>query len=122
MNMDLSGLKVEDHPNLLGVPSGVRVEYFGRVPWPGYEADNPVPFCVLCPDHDNWHYRDFVLVVGIGGENEIVPITEVVRFRDGGTTEITTKQGTFMFPSPFRTELKPTFDGKPITVYPWNRS
>lgn len=43
-------------------------------------------------------YGSFKLYVGDGKTMRKIPITDVVRFRDGGTTRIYTSEGGFLFP------------------------
>lgn len=59
-------------------------------------------------------YESFRMYTGIGGEESLreIPIFDVQRLRDGGTTYIFTAEGTFFAPSPLRPPLwGPSSDG-----------
>ena len=96
---------------LFGLPNGMYVEYVGRLP-------NGVTFAIFRPEID-WDYDSFRCVFGADdGSVKEITVNQVVRYRDGGTTEVDTKVGNFRFPTPFNPELKPTFDGQQIEVEP----
>jgi|HubBroStandDraft_2_1064218.scaffolds.fasta_scaffold690459_1 hypothetical protein len=59
-------------------------------------------------------YKDFKLFVGAGGVLREVPVTRVERFRDGGTTVITTPAGVLFSPAPRRTDRAATWADRPI--------
>ena len=123
MVIDVSTLGVCYTPTLTGLPDDAEVEYFGVLDnWPqppGMLTLVPIQtrFAVIRPKL-GWEYKDFVLVISHGGPFKSVPIKNVVRYRDGGTTEIDTAEGQFVFPTPFHPERKPTFREKEIIVYP----
>jgi len=94
---------------LRGLPYGYLVPYTGTL-------DNGVTFAIFHPEKD-WDYTDFRLVVGDHqGTVREVTVKKVVRYRDGGTTDIDTAIGSFHFPSVFNKDDKPTFCGNPLTL------
>ena len=102
---DASEIRVQHRPIATGIPSGAYVEYFGHLP----AGDD---FVIFRPKAD-WDYTDFRCVVS----GKAVEVKKVVRYRDGGTTDIETAIGNFHFPTPFKPEEKPTFNGEVIVVY-----
>lgn len=94
---------------LRGLPWGYIVPYCGTLA-------NGVTFAIFHPEAD-WDYSDFRCVVGAtDGSVREVAVKSVIRYRDGGTTEVETAIGHFHFPSSFNTNDKATFDGQPIQM------
>jgi hypothetical protein len=63
------------------------------------------------------------LKVKMGTENNLqdVKVLDIRTYRDGGTTEIKTQRGVFRFPTLWREDPQPTFNGKHIKVDPIGR-
>ncbi len=102
-------LRLKEAMTLKGLPWGVVVPYVGRL-------SNGVTFAIFHPEAD-WSYDDFRCVFGANdGTCREVGVRKVVRYRDGGTTDISTVVGDFHFPSAFKPEEKATFCGEPIQV------
>ncbi len=114
MIINIAQVKIEQKPVLTGLPKTAYVEYFGKFKGGRH-------FAIIRP-RENWTYDDFVLLLEIDKGFIWCPAKEVVRYRDGGTTEIlvTETEDTmrFHFPTPFKPELKPTCNGAEIEVYP----
>jgi hypothetical protein len=109
MKVAVEDLKLTRALSLKGLPWGVVVPYIGTLP-------NGVTFAIFHPEKD-WNYSDFRCVFGADdGTVREVAVKKVVRYRDGGTTDIETVVGSFHFPSPFNTEDKATFGGEAIHV------
>jgi hypothetical protein len=70
-------------------------------------------------DKYNYSYESFTLHIGNGATMREVPIQDVRRYRDGGTTYLRTSEGTFFSPSPFDAqhdpELVPKWDSQKLT-------
>lgn len=86
--------KVEFKP----LPKEQRPEYLAQLP-------NGEYLYVSSPKYD---YQDegFKAYLGTAGNMRELKISEVERFRDGGTTFIHTDAGLFFFPTPFNQEAK----------------
>lgn len=103
-----SELTIRPALKLFGLPPGYYIEYVGS------GLPNGFTFAIFRPKGD-WNYDDFRCIFGAkDGTVQEIRVTLVVRFRDGGTTDITTAAGKFHFPSPFNKDDKATFDEKPI--------
>lgn len=110
MMLVVDAVKLVTRPQLSGLPDGCYVEYFGEIP-------GKCHFAIVRP-RDEWSYTDFALLMFDNeGNARSVPVKNVVRYRDGGTTEVETVIGDFNFPTCFKPELKPTFCGEPIVVF-----
>lgn len=96
-------------PTVRGIPDTCDIEYIGKLP-------TGIEFIVFRPKED-WKYSDFTLVIGIASRFEQVAIDDISRYRDGGTTIIKTKLGTFTFPTPFHPDRMATLDDKPLTMF-----
>ncbi len=104
--VDPSNVRIEMAPRVVGLPPDIYVEYFGVLP-------SGKDFIIFRP-RENWDYDSFVLVVA--GKSE--QVKKVVRYRDGGTTDINTSIGAFHFPSPFKRDEQASLDGALIpTIY-----
>lgn len=102
-------LRLRQALSLKGLPWGYIVPYCGTF-------KNGVTFAIFHPEHE-WDYSDFRCVVGAtDGSVREVTVKSVVRYRDGGTTDIETVIGNFHFPSAFNPEDKATFDGEEILM------
>lgn len=109
MKVVVEDLKLVQALTLKGLPWGVIVPYCGTLP-------NGVTFAIFHPEKD-WNYSDFRCVFGANdGTVREVTVKNVVRYRDGGTTDVETAVGSFHFPSVFNPQDKATFDGEPITL------
>lgn len=111
-------LRIESRMCVTGRDAGDYVEYFGTVP---ANAERPVAFeYVITRPRENWDYDKFRLFVRPLTHDDFTPrkINRVVRFRDGGTTEIETEIGDFLFPTPFDPDGRARFNGDEIGVYP----
>lgn len=112
----VESIRIRHKPCVEGIPDGITVEYFGVA------ADSE--FIILRPT-ENWEYTGFVCLmrkVGIGVDPGFhsVPIQKVVRYRDGGTTDVLLKDGRrFHFPLGLAKgdDAVPNLDGAAITVY-----
>jgi len=112
MQYDVSKIKIRDLPSVVGLPSDATLEYYGYIPDLFETVPTNASFIIFRPT-ENWEYNQFICVMN----GELLKINKVVRYRDGGTTEVHTDLGTFNFPTPFKPELKPTFNGKEIKEY-----
>jgi hypothetical protein len=65
-------------------------------------------------DKYNFSYESFKLFLGKPTQMKEIPVLDVQRYRDGGTTYIKTDKGILYSPTPFNKELKPTWDGEKI--------
>lgn len=99
-------------PVLVNLPRDTYVEYFGELP-----NDEGTKFFISRP-RENWGYDQFVLHVQIEDGWRMEVCKDVVRYRDGGTTTMTTSLGKFHFPTCFYPIKKPTLDGNEIVVFP----
>jgi hypothetical protein len=106
----VEGVRVVKKPTVVGLPDGVHVEYFGV-------THDGRTFVIFRPEED-WGYEDFVCLMG-GDEVPLAPVkvAGVVRYRDGGTTDVKTATGDFHFPTCFSPEKRATFRGEPLTLY-----
>lgn len=112
MVIDSASLAFKEVTTIEGLPEGMYVEYLGRLP----QSDKL--FCIFRP-REEWDYHDFSLVIGTHGSAlRKIEITSVVRYRDGGTTDIESGIGRFHFPTCFKPEQKPTLNGEEIIVFP----
>lgn len=99
-------------PTVLGLPTGMTVEYFGKV--------HGVNFVIFRPTVD-WEYNQFRCLIGQNGRMSELPIKKVSRYRDGGTTDVELVNGNiFHFPTPFKPELKPTINGSEELIQVYN--
>lgn len=66
--------------------------------------------------HDKYKYgyETFKLFAGPADHLEEIPINNVERYRDGGTTYVKTDKGTLFSPTPFDKKAKPTWDGEKV--------
>jgi hypothetical protein len=104
----IESVRVEMRPVVVGLPPSMYVEYLG-------ETADGLMFVIFRPKED-WSYEDFILLMQAPGETmRRVAIDKVVRYRDGGTTDIATKAGDFHFPTPFNPKAEPTFCGRPVS-------
>jgi hypothetical protein len=113
--LDISKVSIQNRPVVIGVPRSFYVEYYGKVISTGRL------FIVVRP-RENWEYTDFAVLLdvstdGNGDHFTSLGVTQTTRYRDGGTTDIETKQGNWHFPSPFNRNDKATFDGEELEVY-----
>ena len=109
---DSSKIRVVSSPKIVGLPKGFTVEYFGL-------TSDRCTFIIFRPEQE-WDYTDFVcLVNGYRMNSHFINVNarKVLRYRDGGTTELDTDIGHFVFPTPLKPELKPTLDGKEVILY-----
>lgn len=89
---------------------GHAVAYFGTIDENNYFViSQPVKFS----------YRNWIVKIGaLDNLREVKIIGEVIRYRDGGTTIIETKEGNFFFPTQATPDpQKPTFNNKLIRVF-----
>ncbi len=111
--IDSSQVVVSQSPVVSGLPSDFFIEYFGKVKASGRW------FVVVRPEKD-WDYDDFVVLMNDGmsvGCFKSLKVGNVVRYRDGGTTEIETDAGNFFFPTCFEPQKKATFAGQELDIY-----
>lgn len=99
-------------PTVVGLDSDQYVEYFGLTP-------DSLTFVIFRP-RDDWGYHQFRCFI----DGMEVAVRNVTRYRDGGTTIVELgrighpkETRTFNFPTPFKPEVKATYDGEEITVY-----
>ncbi len=105
--------RVETRPVVVGVDADQYIEYFGELP-------TGQTFVIFRPEVD-WGYDKFRCFI----DGMEVAIASVVRYRDGGTTNIVLgRKGmgddahTFNFPTPFDPKAVPTFDEQPLKLHP----
>lgn len=110
MIFDANKIEIVTCPVVIGLPRGAEVEYYGKLP-------DGRTFVIARPAVD-WDYNSFYCVI----DKQSCRIDRVTRYRDGGTTVVETEIGTFNFPTPFKPQLEPNFDGLPIEVYGKNQS
>lgn len=103
----------EMRPALVGLAQNFELEYMGTFTRDGEE----VRFIVICPRAADGYYG-YRLQIGPTLSEE-VPITNITRYRDGGTTLLDTKLGKFYFPGPFNEppDNQPLLDESPICVF-----
>lgn len=102
--------QIVTRPCVVGLDTDQYCEYFGLLP-------NGLPFVIFRP-RENWEYSQFRCFI----DGMEVAVKSVERYRDGGTTNVELGRPgephrIFNFPTPFKPELKPTYDGKEIAVY-----
>lgn len=121
----VSSLKVQSINAIIGLPPGLTVEYFGRLP-----MVDPVPrggsgprFLIVRPEL-NWDYDDFALFVEHPQTGFAqIKLKYVSRARDGGTTTIGSEIGEFFFPQTafpggsVDGRADPTFNGQKLLLY-----
>lgn len=110
--LDIGKVSISNKPVLNGIPDGIYVEYFGKLP-------DGEKFIIMRPVED-WDYDSFVCLVGAESDFRSIEILRVERFRDGGTTKVKTSEGDFYFPSRFKEFEKATFNGLAIEMYEWH--
>lgn len=108
MNIFVGDLRIVPALSLKGLPYGVTTPYIGLLP-------NGHKFAIFHPEVD-WDYDSFRCVFSEFSACREVKVISVVRYRDGGTTDIKTGEGDFHFPSPFNKDDKPTFNGQEILL------
>lgn len=109
MKIVVEDLRLVMAMTLKGLPWGVLVPYTGIL-------NNGVPFAIFHPEKD-WDYDSFRCVFGASdGTVKETTVKKVVRYRDGGTTDIDTAVGSFHFPSPFNKGDVATFCGETIQL------
>jgi len=72
-------------------------------------------YLYVSADKYDYSYDSFRLFVGPQEAMRQIPVKEVMRLRDGGTTYITTHEGTMFSPSSFRMGGQPTWNGIELT-------
>jgi hypothetical protein len=81
------------------LPATRRTEYFCQT--------EDGTFVYVSADEFNYSYESFRLYVGNGKSMRQIPVNDVTRYRDGGTTFIETAEETFYSPSPFNVRRDP---------------
>jgi hypothetical protein len=85
-----------DPSKVVPLPATRRTEYICMAP------DDT--FVYVSADKFNYSYESFKLFVGDGKTMRQIPVDDVTRYRDGGTTYIETPEQSFFSPSPFNAE------------------
>ncbi|MDB5185074.1 MAG: hypothetical protein JWN38_882 [Candidatus Saccharibacteria bacterium] len=88
-----------DQSSVVPLPATRRPEYL-------CQAEDGTLFYVSA-DKYNYSYESFRLFVGDGTTMREIPVQDVERYRDGGTTYIRTPEETFFSPSPFNAQRDP---------------
>lgn len=102
-------ISIEQRPVVVGVPDWITVEYLGQFP-------GSAQWYVILRPTDDWDYDSFFCLSGEMDQLRPWKINKVVRYSDGGTTEVSTECGDFYFPTCFKSDATATFNGRPITV------
>lgn len=109
--VDGASIRIEQRPVVVGLPRSMFVEYFGVV-------ESGAEFVIARPATD-WDYNNWLCAMRAPGMPGFVSVevSKVVRYRDGGTTEVYIEAGRFHFPTPFGPKAIPTFNDAPLTLY-----
>lgn len=86
---------------LIPLPTARRPEYLFE------KGDGS--FIYVSADKYNYEYESFRLFVGDGKTMQEIPVLEVSRYRDGGTTYVRTEEGILFSPTPFNAESPPSW-------------
>jgi hypothetical protein len=97
---------VPDEIDVVPLPTVREVEYLFKLKGEVY----------IYVSHDKYKfsYESFKMFLGKPAQMKEIPVLNVQRYRDGGTTHIETAQGTLFSPTPFDKKKKPTWGGEQI--------
>ena len=71
-------------------------------------------YIYVSADKLEYSYESFKLFYGVAGAMKQIPVTDVVRYRDGGTTYVKMADGDLYSPTPFNKKEKATWLGQEV--------